>query len=331
MTVRQRQWAELQISHLLSLRFHGATTNGRPSSSSAVDYTNPDILLDEVIHPGEPLHPDPEDPASFCPGTHSPGMGQHPNNLVRGKVLKVFSEPPPSIAERLELRRLRDTKQIEKWSQSMSKGVGDTTVLPLQGQSDSAADLTSWENSLFKFFYVNHITNSAVRAVLATIALTKNAGDWWIAHKSRREILTLSWSQLRELVQVELVPDAAKGLTSAAWADLTFDGNLDNYFLKVRKMSHVYPLPPRELQVMASRPFGSIFVERVRGASAQQGPMGITLPDWETMVKAYVREQETNPNFQSWGRGGLRTSSSFAGTTASSTCNRNSRLERGRR
>ena len=187
----------------------------------------------------------------------------------------------------------------------MSKGVGDTTVFPLQGNNDSAADLTSWENSLFKFFYVNHINNTAIRAVLATISLTKNAGDWWIAHKSRREKLTLSWPQLRELVQVELVPAAARGLTSAAWADLVFDGDLDKYFAKVRKMSHVYPLPPRELQIMASRPFGSTFVERVRGASAQQGPMGITLPDWETMARAYVREQETNPNFQSWGRGGL--------------------------
>ena len=84
-----------------------------------------------------------------------------------------------------------------------------------------------------------------------------------------------------------------------------FDGKVDEYFTKVRAMSLYHPLSPKEVQIMASRPFGSLFVERVRGSTAQQGTRGLTIPQWEAMVKAYVKEQEAHPNFQSWGRGGL--------------------------
>ena len=56
---------------------------------------------------------------------------------------------------------------------------------------------------------------------------------------------------------------------------------------------------------MASRPFGAAFMERVRGTAAQHGMHGLTIPQWEAMVRAYVREQEAHPQFQAWGKGGL--------------------------
>ena len=103
---------------------------------------------------------------------------------------------------------------------------------------------------------------------------------------------------MRELIQAELVPLVEKGSINAAWADLVFDGQLNTFFDKVRTMSLYHPLPPKELQIMSSRPFGSAFVDRVKGSVAQNGTRGLTVPQWEAMVRAYVKEQESHPNFQ---------------------------------
>ena len=84
--------------------------------------------------------------------------------------------------------------------------------------------------------------------------------------------------QMRKLIQAELMPSVEKGSVNAAWADLVFDGRLDSFFDKVRTMSLYHPLPPKELQIMSSRPFGSAFVDRVKGSAAQNGTHSLTVP-----------------------------------------------------
>ena len=70
-------------------------------------------------------------------------------------------------------------------------------------------------------------------------------------------------------------------------------------------MIQYQPLEPREWQIMAARPFGSVFVERIRGTLAQNGAQGLTTPNWEAMIRAFVLEMERNPSFQNWGTGSL--------------------------
>ena len=84
--------------------------------------------------------------------------------------------------------------------------------------------------------------------------------------------------QMRELIQAELVPSVEKGSVNAAWEDLVFDGRLDSFFDKVRIMSLYHPLPPKELQIMSSRPFGSAFIDRMKRSAAQNGTRDLTVP-----------------------------------------------------
>ena len=264
------------------------------------------IPFDEIIQPGEELHADPDVQmmGAYHP-THEYTQMPHPSMLVRGRILKSFTAPPPTLEERQEFQLLKEDNRLDKLSLTLSKKLSDRTIPTFKGDTDNIQSYSQWEAALMKHFYSSNINNNAIRAWLAQNSFAEAANVWWVAHQSRRPRLTLSWMQLRELIQTELVPAAEKGSANAAWADLTFDGKVDEYFTKVRAMSLYHPLSPKEVQIMASRPFGSLFVERVRGSTAQQGTRGLTIPQWEAMVKAYVKEQEAHPNFQSWGRGGL--------------------------
>ena len=268
--------------------------------------TTSSLLCDEVIHPGEELHGDTDvmmhnSRHAYSDATHMP----HPSMLVRGRALKSFTTLPPTFTERHELRLMKQDNRLERLNTTLSKKLADRTIPSFKGDSDNVQTYSQWEAALLKHFYSANIVNPAVRAWLAQNTFSDAANVWWVSHQSRRPTLTLSWPQLRELIQTELVPSVETGSANAAWADLTFDGNTESFFTRVRAMSLYHPLSPKELQVMASRPFGSLFVERVKGSSAQNGVRGLSVPQWEAMVRAYVKEQEAHPNFQAWGRGGL--------------------------
>ena len=277
----------------------GVRPHYKPDSSSV-------MLTDEVIQPGEELHKDTDTPMN------DPSIFQgeisnipHPSMLVRGRVLRTFTTQPPSITERQELQCMKEENKLERLNTILSKKLSDRTIPTFKGDSDNVQAYSQWEAALLKHFYASNITNSAIRAWLAQNTFADAANVWWVAHQSRRPLTTFSWTQMRELIQAELVPSVEKGSINAAWADLVFDGQLNTFFEKVRTMSLYHPLPPKELQIMSSRPFGSAFVDRVKGSVAQNGTRGLTVPQWEAMVRAYVKEQESHPNFQAWGRGGL--------------------------
>ena len=110
----------------------------------------------------------------------------------------------------------------------------------------------------------------------------------------------LSWSQFRELIKAELVPDAVVGTVSEGWSDLRYNGDLTLYFEKVRQMMLYNPLPPMDAQIMASRPFGQVLVQRIRSTMAQRGVTALPPPEWEQVVRSYVYETESAPGFHAW-------------------------------
>ena len=264
------------------------------------------MLTDEVIQPGEELHQDPDVQIYVPSAVHGEVSNlPHPSMLVRGRVLRSFTTAPPTLNERQEFQIMKEDNKLERLNTILSKKLSDRTIPTFKGDRDNVQSYSQWEAVLLKHFYASNITNSAVRAWLAQNTFSDAANVWWVSHQSRRPLTTFSWMQMRELIQAELVPSVEKGSVNAAWADLVFDDRLDSFFDKVRTMSLYHPLPPKELQIMSSRPFGSAFVDRVKGSAAQNGTRGLIVPQWEAMVRAYVKEQEAYPNFQAWGRGGL--------------------------
>ena len=249
------------------------------------------MLTDEVIQPGEELHQDP-DVQMYVPSAMHGEVSNlpHPSMLVRGRVLRSFTTAPPTLNERQEFQIMKEDNKLERLNTILSKKLSDRTIPTFKGDGDNVQSYSQWEAALLKHFYASNITNSAVRAWLAQNTFSDAANVWWVSHQSRRPLTTFSWMQMRELIQAELVPSIEKGSVNTAWADLVFDGRLDSFFDKVRTMSLYHPLPPKELHIMSSRPFGSAFVDRVKGSAAQNGTHGLTVPQWEAMVRAYVKE-----------------------------------------
>ena len=172
-------------------------------------------LTDEVIYPGEPFHSDLDQTKLFI--KQEKGVSSHlpdPRALVRGKPLKSFEEHPPSEAERREFVRMRYDKTLQWYVGVIAKKVANNTITLLK--CNTKDDLTlygSWENTITIFFNKEGIRNSCVRVYLAQETFAEEVSSWWGAHQNRRPRLSLSWSQLIELIKAELVPDIEDGTT----------------------------------------------------------------------------------------------------------------------
>ena len=137
---------------------------------ATMDNTNPVgwSLSDEIISPGEELHPDTDVQIVGQRGYGGEDTNiPHPSVLVRGRSLRSFQSNPPTTAERIELQQLRMTNHMERLSTTLSKKLSDRTIPAFKGNSDNVEQYSQWEAALLKHFYSSNIHNSAIRAWLA--------------------------------------------------------------------------------------------------------------------------------------------------------------------
>ena len=57
--------------------------------------------------------------------------------------------------------------------------------------------------------------------------------------------------------------------------ELTFEGDLDEYFNQVDRLDFYFPVPPATAQRMATRPFGKVLEQRVKAVDAAQNYKGL--------------------------------------------------------
>ena len=270
-------------------------------------------LLDSVLLPGQAIYPDRSGqggiPGGMAAAHDLPHWSRqreqvHPSLLVHGRVAVSLTSQPPSEAERRYLQTLRRDTLFENTLLTLSKNLTSKTLIRFRG-SDEVTEYQNWIDAMERYFDTHTILNNALQALLALETFSDHAMVWWRSHRRRLPRLTLSFDQLKEWLCIELVPMAEPGAAHLQWADLTFDGNLDTYFQKVRTLYRYHSMPPRECQVLAARPFGQALVERIRAAAVPMGSGGLPPTQWEAIVRSYVTETEANPTFQSWGRGTL--------------------------
>ena len=117
---------------------------GRPTQGHSYRPWNQDtiknesmILCDEVIQPGEELHND-SDIQMFDSRSalNDASRMPHPAMLVRGRVLKSFSTSPPTLAERQEFQRLKESQTLERLNMLLSKKLSDRTMPRFKGEGD---------------------------------------------------------------------------------------------------------------------------------------------------------------------------------------------------
>ena len=91
----------------------------------------------------------------------------HPSMLVRGRILKSFTAPPPTLEERQEFQLLKEDNRLDKLSLTLSKKLSDRTIPTFKGDTDNIQSYSQWEAALMKHFYSTNINNNAIRAWLA--------------------------------------------------------------------------------------------------------------------------------------------------------------------
>ena len=200
---------------------------------------------------------------------------------------------PPS---RSELYNLYELQQERGGGQhllsALTKAVAAKTVHRCAGK-DSAKDFVDWRNALHHHFTMNGIQNAATQGWLALGTLEDKAKQWWLSQKSLRPKLVLAFDQLVEWLRHEMVPSSVTTSSLQEWMDLKYEGNLDDYFQKVAMLDAYHPIDAKDALVMASRPFGTGLLQKLRAVDAAQNYLGInTVPMARSSAEPCPRGRE---------------------------------------
>ena len=286
-----------------------SSTSRSPSVSnhSKDRKTEEEQLPFTTLRPKDPLYPhaDRQRKGSGWLGdkaaTHR-GQGVHlvhPSRVGPGGLLDSLTTEPPTKSELRELRKIQIEKGTQNLLSNLNKAISAKTVQRYRGR-DEAKEFLDWRDSLVHHFGLNGQYNTGLQGWLALNTLDEKAKLWWLAQQGLRPRLILSFDQLVEWMQHELVPSAVPSAAMDPWMNLKFKGNLEEYFKEVERLDVYYPVPPATAQVMASRPFGHALERRVRAADAAQNYVGLRPNQWQDIVREFVEEEEQKPSFRSW-------------------------------
>ena len=108
------------------------------------------------------------------------------------------------------------------------------------------------------------IYNPVCQFEVATTTFTKNARNWWDAHSIKTPGLLVTYEQLLEWIQHELVPDSNLVLAYMEWSTLRYRGNVEEYMKQVDRLMEYFPIQRDTMIACLSRPIGPEFVAELR-------------------------------------------------------------------
>ena len=215
----------------------------------------------------------------------------HPSVYIRGNPATVLTAPPVTPEQQRECERIRHTTRWEHYYSTLVKYISSKIVVPFTGDH-GALEHSQWVNSLMNFFELTAIENPAVQALLAVFTFQATAAAWWRAHKQHSPQYTLSFAQLVEWVRTELLPESNPATTVLAWQRLKYAGNIDKFLTDVRGLFVTNLLPTLTALTMVTDQFGPALQSRIQAANAQAGPNGMSMTQWEQIVKDHVLTTE---------------------------------------
>ena len=285
-----------------------SSSRSPPSSTrSNQQATRDDSLPFTILFPSDQLYPNADrqrkgsgwlgDKAATHRGRSAHQV--HPSRVGPGGLLDSLTTDPPTRRELKELRAIQMDKGTQTLLSNLNKAISAKTVQRYRGR-DEAKEFLDWRDSLVHHFSLNGQYNTGLQGWLALNTLDEKAKLWWLAQQGLRPRLILSFDQLVEWMQHELVPSAVPSAAMDPWMNLKFNGNLEEYFKEVERLDVYYPVPPATAQVMATRPFGQALERRVRAADAAQNYAGLRQNQWQDIVREFVEEEEQKPSFRSW-------------------------------
>ena len=220
--------------------------------------------------------------------------------MGQGGLLESLTTSPPSYKELCSLHLLQQERGGgQHLLSSLTKAVAAKTVHRCAGK-DSSKDFVDWRNALHHYFTMNGIHNTATQGWLALGTLEDKAKQWWMSQKSLRPKLVLAFDQLVEWMRHEMIPSSVTTSSLQEWMDLKYEGNLEDYFQKVATLDAYHPIDSKDALVMASRPFGTGLLQKLRAVDAAQNYQGINPAQWRDLVRNHVQEEEGKPTFRAW-------------------------------
>ena len=196
-----------------------------------------------------------------------------PSHYIVGAELKYFRTPPPTPGEKEDYLRNRGSAWADRRRRDFTAWVAANPEGRFEGKGDAHA-LTTWLSFLRGYFQMEDISNTALQGQLAASTFKGRARSWWNAHTHQRPGLLLSFAQLAELVQKELVPAAEAQTAFQSWAQLQYSGKPEQYLKQLDHLAETFPLPQLSMMQMATAPLGKAFAAEVRNAGLYAHPSG---------------------------------------------------------
>ena len=139
-----------------------------------------------------------------------------PDQFIVGRsAVTLISEGPTDV----QVEEFEQVYQTSEWGIHVSRllkwAKGDEAGR-LVG-NDDVAIFRRWECHTTCFFAVWGVENVMLQAQLATLTFSGTAALWWEAYKRVRPRLRVSFCQLLECLQRELVPSSLPSVSHLAW------------------------------------------------------------------------------------------------------------------
>ena len=173
-------------------------------------------------------------------------------------------------------------REFLKWLESHREAM-------LDGKDDVGL-FTEWRESLEYYFSTAPVVNPCYQFWLATLTFRKTAMRWWGTHLKEYPNLVLSFKQLVEWLNTELVPCAKQDQSLAAWTKLAFRGDVHDYLAQFDKLTLCYPMSHDMTLQYATEPLGTAFYHSAKRANMHYGQMGMTYRDLRNYIEHYLKE-----------------------------------------
>ena len=256
-------------------------TSASSSSSSAVPkktWTD----LNRSLHPADRFLPALEndmDPFGM--------VLPRPSHYIVGEELTRFRSPDPTTEQIAEFQALEDKGKWGEVLRAFTKWAAGKRETQFEGKEE-VASVVNWDNSMQFYFVTAPVRNPVIQAHLAVTTFRLRAQKWWRAQVQARPELVITYDQLREWIKTELVPKADPRSTSAAWRQLRFTGNVQEYIDQLEALKEHFPLMKDPLLDLSTAPLGEEARAVIYRADAMYGASGITHNKLCTLIKDYL-------------------------------------------
>ena len=236
-------------------------------------------------------------------------MQAAPDHFISGFALSKFTAPDPTFEEIHEFKSTMNTSTWRELFRDFTKWSDAHKEAQYNGEEDISSVLR-WSTAMRSRFMNLSITNSVIRAELASATLTLRARSWWLAHRTRTPKLLVTFDQLLEWIKRELVPYSSTSDAINSWSELSYTGDVNKYIGDLERLINHFPLKRDTILIMATKPLGKDIQNRVQLMNLQYGPTGITIAQLKQAIKSFLsinqytrntmreRYQERPPNFQ---------------------------------